>query len=136
MTLQNYNTLLVLFQTFLAPLTGLPVEELWSQVVADCGDKLWTVVCCVFWPANACLCMLSHDRKQWKMLENYKKVLFSSYARETHARTWRKMQFFSIQVWLPNTGWHSKAGCSSAIKCKFSHFLYVSLSYAWSKTMI
>ena len=73
MTLQNYNTLLVLFQTFLAPLTGLPVEELCSQVVADCGDKLWTVVCCVFWPANACACfhLVENNEKPLKITKKY-----------------------------------------------------------------
>ena len=54
-------------------------------------------MCCVFRPASACLHMHSHGQKQWKMLENYQKVLFSSYAWETHVRLrqehWKKYFF-------------------------------------------
>ena len=38
--------------------------------------KHCTIVCCVFRPANACLCMCSHGPKRQKTLENYEKSTF------------------------------------------------------------
>ena len=42
--------------------------------------------CCVFWPANACLCMHLHGWKWWKTLGNSWKSSFSSGLYEAYTR--------------------------------------------------
>ena len=80
------------------------------------------MLCCVFWPANACLRMCLHvrmvenDEKQWKMM---KKVPFPFCTWEAHLRRMKKNEEKSLLVsdweWLPKAGWHQKAGCSFGI---------------------
>ena len=64
----------------------------------ESSSSFITVICCVFQPANACLRMRSHGRKQWKTLENYQKSTFfivrTRDSLKAHVRTWRKMKFF------------------------------------------
>ena len=62
--------------------------------------------CCVFWSANACLCMLSHGQKRWKTLENYEKssFFFLSLTWTSHVHE-RKCTFIIIFLcfWLSST---------------------------------
>ena len=68
------------------------------------------LLCCVFWPANACLRMHSHGRKRWKTFKNDEKVPFPSCAREAHVRHMKKNEekryfFYRLLVKIHNTQW-------------------------------
>ena len=53
-----------------------------------CPILVSLLLCCVFWPANACLHMHAHGRKQWKTLENHEKSTFSIMRTRSSSLTW------------------------------------------------
>ena len=39
----------------------------WLEIWVLCWVKNWDFNCCVFWPANSCVCMVENDQKHLKM---------------------------------------------------------------------
>ena len=69
----------------------------------------------------------THCWKQWKTLENHQKVPFSSCKWESHVENQGKSLLVSDWVWLPNPGWHPKAGYSWQIWLVFIFFQHEAL---------
>ena len=55
-----------------------------TQINIFFSPHFFLLICCVFQPVNACLCIWAHGQKWWKCLKIIKKVVLSSCACEAH----------------------------------------------------